>query len=122
MTRRVVPGDVVRVSTVTEQREQVIDEPVTRERVEVERVAIGRDIETVPEIVQDGDVTIIPVVEEIIVVQRRLRLKEELHVRRVREASTHHEVVVLREQKAVVTRIPGKGVSVEAPGQDENDA
>jgi stress response protein YsnF len=108
ISRRVVAGDVVRVSTVTEEREHAVDEPVFHERVEVEHVAIGREIEAVPEIVQDGDVTIIPVVEEVLVVQRRLVLKEELHIRRVRETSRHHEVVLLRQQKAVVTRTPGE--------------
>lgn len=116
ISRRVIAGDTVRISTVTEQREHVVDEPVFRERVEIEHVAVGRDIETVPEIVQNGDVTIIPVVEEILVVQRRLMLKEELHVRRVRDTAQHHEVVLLREQKAVVTRTPG-GASPEASAQ-----
>ncbi len=106
ISKRVIAGDVVRVSTVTEQREQVVDEPVFRERVEIEHVAIGREIDAVPEIVENGDVTIIPVVEEVLVVQRRLMLKEELHVRRIRETSSHHEVVVLREQKAVISRNP----------------
>jgi stress response protein YsnF len=114
ISRRVVAGDVVRISTVTDQREQLVDEPVFQERVEIEHVEIGREIEAVPEITQNGEVTIIPVVEEVLVVQRRLVLKEELHVRRVRENSRHQETVLLREQKAVVTRIASEAVT-EAP-------
>jgi stress response protein YsnF len=117
ISRRVVAGDVVRISTVTEQREHLVDEPVFHERVEIEHVAIGREVDAVPDIVEDGDLTIIPVVEEIVVVQRRLMLKEELHVRRVRETSQHHEVVLLREQKAVVTRTPNQALGQENPAQ-----
>ena len=120
ISRRVIAGDVVRVSTVTEQREHQVNEPVFRERVEVEHVAIGRAVDTVPEIAVEGDVTIIPVVEEVVVVTRRLMLKEELHVRRVRETSQHHETVMLREQKAVVTRTPAQKNSVQENPAQEN--
>jgi len=85
-------------------REQLIDEELTRVRVEVERVPIGRTIEGVPAISQEGDTTIIPVVEEIVVVERRLVLKEEVRIRRVSTTEQHQETVVLREQEAVITR------------------
>ena len=53
---------------------------------------------------QEGDTTIIPVVEEIVVVERRLVLKEEVRIRRVSTTEQHQETVVLREQEAVITR------------------
>jgi hypothetical protein len=43
-------------------------------------------------------------VEEIVVVERRLVLKEEVRVRRVSTKAQHRETVVLRQQEAVVTR------------------
>ena len=95
---------MVRVTTVTHAREAVINEPLTHERVEIERVPIGRVIETVPLVREEGDTTIIPVVEEVVVVERRLVLKEEVHLRKVRVTEQHLETVVLREQDAVITR------------------
>ena len=47
-----------------------------------------------------------PVVEEVVVVERRLLLREEVHIRRVRKAEQHTETVQLRVQDAVVTRTP----------------
>jgi stress response protein YsnF len=94
----------IQIALVTGTREQLIDEELTRVRVEVERVPIGRTIEVVPSISQEGDTTIIPVVEEIVVVERRLVLKEEIRVRRVSTTEQHQEKVVLREQEAVITR------------------
>ncbi len=104
ISRRRVETANVQVSTVTHNREAQVDEELTHERVEVERVPINRDVETVPPVREDGDTTIIPVVEEVVVVQRRLVLKEEVHVRRVRMTTRHQETVTLREQEAVITR------------------
>ena len=53
---------------------------------------------------QEGDTTIIPVVQEIVVVERRLVLKEEVRMRRVITNERHQETVVLREQEALITR------------------
>lgn len=94
----------VRVATTTRSREAVVEEDLTHNQVIVERVAIGRVVDVVPDVRQEGDVTILPVVEEIIVVERRLVLKEEVHVRRVRTTERHVETVTLREQEATVTR------------------
>jgi stress response protein YsnF len=58
----------------------------------------------VPPIRQEGDITIIPVVEEVVIVERRLVLKEEVRVRRLSTKEQHQETVVLRKQEAVVTR------------------
>ena len=104
MSRRQVPGDTVRVSTVTRQREHLVDEAVTHERVEIERVPIGRPVDAAPPIREEGDTTIMSVVEEIVVVERRLILKEEVRIRRVRVSERHRESVTVREQDAVITR------------------
>jgi uncharacterized protein (TIGR02271 family) len=106
VSRRRVETAVVRVATVTQTRDQVVTEPLMRERIEVEHAPVGRFVESVPPVREDGDVTIIPVMEEVVVVERRLFLKEEVRVRRVRTTQRHTETVHLREQEAVVTRTP----------------
>jgi len=92
----------VRVATVTQEHEQLVDEALTHERVEIERVPIGRTVEAVPPIREEGDTTILPVVEEVVVVERRLVLKEEIRIRRLRSTERHQEVVTLRTQDAVI--------------------
>jgi uncharacterized protein (TIGR02271 family) len=98
----------VRVSTRTHEREAVVDEDLARERVEVETVPMNLGIDAVPEVRQEGDTTIIPVVEEQLVVERRLVLKEEVRIRRVRSTERHQEKVKLRYQEAIVTRQEGE--------------
>ncbi len=79
---------------------------LSHEHVVVERVAVGRVVDAVPPVRQEGDVTIMPVVEEELVLVRRLVLKEEVHLRRVRSTTTHSETVAVREQHVAVTRTP----------------
>lgn len=104
----------VRVTTVTRQREELVDELLAREQVEVERVAIGKPIDIIPSIREDGDTIVVPIVEEVLVVERRLVLKEEVRVRRTRSTERHQERVTLRKQEAMVTRFPAETSTGEA--------
>jgi uncharacterized protein (TIGR02271 family) len=105
----------VQVSRITHEREQLIDELLAHQTVEIDRTPIGRQVETMPAIKEEGDTIVIPIVEEVLVVERRLLLKEEVRVRRVRSTQQHRETVTLRHHEAVVTRLP-----VEPPAIGEN--
>jgi uncharacterized protein (TIGR02271 family) len=107
VAKEVLETGRVRVSTRTREIEALVDENLARERVEIERVPMGRQIHAAPEVRQVGDTTIVPVVEEVLVVERRLMLKEEIHIRRVRRTERHQETVKLRRQEAVIDRTEG---------------
>src|SRR5258708_39350337 len=117
VAKRVVETARVQVSRVTHQHQQLVDELLQLEKVEVERVPIDRPIEAMPSIRQEGDVTIVPVVEEVLKVERRLVLKEEVHIRRVKQTGRHQEVVSLRRQEASVSPLP-----IEQPATPEDGA
>jgi stress response protein YsnF len=104
ISRREIEKANVQIALVTGTREQLINEELTHVHVEIERAPIGRIVEAAPPIRQQGDITIIPVLEEVVVVERRLVLKEEVRVRRVSTKEQHQETVLLRQQEAVVTR------------------
>jgi len=103
--REVVTGKV-RVRTIVETREEAVDVLLAREAVEVERREVGRFVDEAPPVREEGDLTIIPVMEEVLVVERRLRLKEELVIRRSRTEERHQETVTLRQDRALVEREP----------------
>lgn len=113
VSRRRLAGDTVRVDVVTREREQLIDEDLTHARVEIERVAIGRPVAAVPPVREEGDTTIMSVVEETIVVERRLILKEEVHIRRIRVKEHHRETVTVHQQDAVTTRVEAGAAAVQ---------
>ena len=75
-------------------------------RVEIERSPIGRQVDAMPAVREEGDTIVVPIVEEVLVIERRLFLKEEVRIRRVRSTEKHQETVTLRHQEAVVTRFP----------------
>jgi uncharacterized protein (TIGR02271 family) len=106
VAKRVVETARVRVSRVTHDHQQLVDELLNHEKVEVEHVPVDRPVETMPSIRQEGDVTIIPIVEEVLKVERCLVLKEEVHIRRIKTTERHQEQVTLRKQEVLVSRTP----------------
>lgn len=94
----------VRVHTRVREDAVEIDEPLERVEVEVERVPVGRWVDSVPEDRQEGDTTVIPVVEEVVV--KRLRLVEEVRVTRSTTTRRHQERVGLRRTEVEVKRTP----------------
>jgi stress response protein YsnF len=101
--RSVVTGRV-RVKTVVDSFEQIVKESLKTERLETTRVEIGKEIATIPSVRTEGDTTVIPVVEEVLIIEKRLFLKEEIHVRRVISNDQVEAPVTLRKQRAVVER------------------
>lgn len=97
----------VRVSRRTRASTIVVDEPVVRHEVTVERVRVGRFVDgPVPDRVENGAL-VVSVVEEVPVVVRRFRLVEELRLRRRRLTVPRRQPVTLRREEAVVRREPG---------------
>jgi uncharacterized protein (TIGR02271 family) len=103
--REVVTGRV-RIRTRVEEADETVRGTLDEEVVEVERVPVDRIVEAAPAVRQDGDVTIIPVMEEVLVVEKRLVLKEELHVRRRRKQESVEVPVTLRRERVEVERLP----------------
>jgi uncharacterized protein (TIGR02271 family) len=103
--RQVSETGVVRVRKLVHEREETVDRSVTRETVRVERVPINRVVEGPIEARQEGDTLIIPVLEEVLVVERRLVLKEEVRIVRQRVTEpAQAERVTLRREEIVVER------------------
>jgi stress response protein YsnF len=57
-----------------------------------------------PEIREEGDVLIVPILEEIMVVEKRLVLKEELRIRRTRSTRPERQTHRLRRETVAVER------------------
>jgi uncharacterized protein (TIGR02271 family) len=112
--KRSIATGKVRVRSVVDTVEEVARAELADERVDVTRVPVGREIDAAPSVRTEGEVTIVPVVEEVLVVEKRLVLKEELHIRR-RVAHENVEVpVTLRKQRAVIERLAADGQVISA--------
>ncbi len=110
--KRLIEQRRVRVSTHTDLHEQVLRETLRSDAVGVTRVPVDRVIEegeVAPEVRVEAGVTIIPVLEEVLVVEKRLVLKEEIHVRHTTMGQDVEVPVTLRRQRATVERIQPDG-------------
>ena len=117
--KRIVETGRVRVSTTTETAEELVRETLRTRRAEVERVPLGHEVEVAPQIRQEGDVLVVPVVEEILVVERRLVLKEEIRLRFVDTEMAVEHSVERRIQRATVERLPPHEAAAPSPGTVE---
>lgn len=115
-TRQVVSGRV-RIATQTEEINHLLPTDLASVEVDVVRVPIDRRIETIPDVVTEGEVTIIPVVEERLVVTRELYLREEIHVRRIEHKETIDVPATTRRQTVQIERLPA---DLEQPYQKDD--
>lgn len=65
-----------RVQTALER----IEDAGYQEEVQIERVSINQPVDTAPEVRMEGETTVIPLVEEVLVVEKRLMLREEVRI------------------------------------------
>jgi stress response protein YsnF len=72
--------------------------------VDIKHVPIGREVTEVPPVRQDGETTIVPVLEEVLVVEKRLVLIEEIHIRRTTSQTDLEQPVTVRRQRAEIVR------------------
>lgn len=102
-TREVETGRV-RVRTFVDERHEMVRGELSRSSVEIERIAMDREVDEMPEVRTEGDVTIIPVVEEVFFVRKALVLVEEVRLHRRKLTESVEQPVMLRTQRAVVER------------------
>ncbi len=104
--KRQVQTGGVRVRKTVHQREEVVDETLLHDEVQVERIPINQLATSVPAVRYEGDTTIIPILEEVLVVEKRLMVKEEVRItkRQVRTESQPQRVT-LRSEEAIVEKM-----------------
>jgi uncharacterized protein (TIGR02271 family) len=110
-TRTVDTGRGVRVHKTVVEQPVTIDERLARDEVEVRHVPVDRIValEEAPANRYEGDTLIVPVLEEVLVVERRVRIKEELHITRIRRHEQHLEEVTLKAEQVRVERFDESG-------------
>jgi uncharacterized protein (TIGR02271 family) len=106
LDKRMVTTGKVRVRTSVDVETELVKATLDGETVEVTRVPIDRIVDQAPAVRTENDVTIIPILEEILVVEKRLVLKEELHVHKRRTREEVETPVELRKQRAIIERVP----------------
>ena len=102
--REVERGRVV-VRTRVEERDEIAEIALRQEDVTVERVPV----DAAPAVREEDGVLIVPVLEEQLVIETRLILKEEIRIAKKRRTEIVREPVRLRSERAEVVRLEGGG-------------
>jgi uncharacterized protein (TIGR02271 family) len=105
-TRTVDTGCGVRIHKSVVEHPVTIDEHLLHDAVEVRHVPVDRIVaaDETPATRYEGDTLVVPVCEEVLVVERRIRIMEELHITRTRHLQRHVETVTLKSEQVRVER------------------
>jgi len=104
-----VVRDRVRGRAVVRKRVETVDQGITvdlrRQHAAIERRPVGKEVETPPPARWEGDTWVLPLIEEEIVIHKRLVLREEVRItiesvteRRIIPAAIRREVVEVTEE------------------------
>ena len=108
--RLVETGRGVRVHKTVTETVVRIDEPLMQQGLEIEHVPVNAWVEgKVPVQRHEGDTLVVPVLEEVLVVEKRLRLKEEIRITAKAGTRIASERVTLREEQVDVQRFDESG-------------
>jgi uncharacterized protein (TIGR02271 family) len=104
--KRLVETGKVRITKVVHERQAVVDEPLFHDNVAITRVPMQRVVDGPVPVREENDTTIISVVEEVLVVEKRWMLREEIHIRKQRVETHQPQRITLRSEDVQVERVP----------------
>ncbi|MCS0592406.1 YsnF/AvaK domain-containing protein [Massilia norwichensis] len=109
--RIVDTGRGVRIHKTVAELPCHIDERLLRDEVEVSHVPVDRivPLDAAPATRYEGETLVVPILEEVLVVERRVRIKEELRITRTRREEHHAETVMLKSEQVSVERFEEAG-------------
>jgi uncharacterized protein (TIGR02271 family) len=106
--KTVVSDGRVEVRTRTEVEKEHLDIDLVHQDVEVERIPLNKVVDAAPPMRTEGETTIIPVLEERLVVTKQLVLVEEIRMTRKSSVHTQSVSAELRKQRVSVERSDGE--------------
>jgi uncharacterized protein (TIGR02271 family) len=117
--KRTVETGRVQIHKTVHEHTEIVDQPLQIEDVEIERVPVNRIVSEAIPVRYEGDTTIISLLEEVLVVEKRLMLREEVHIKKAQRVVHDPQEVLLREERVEVVRKPAGG---ESARQDKTTA
>jgi len=108
ITKRQVQAGGVRISKVVHEREETVHTTLAHQEADVTRVPVGEFVSEAESTRLEGDTLIVPVYEEVLVVEKRLRLRERLLITKRLVETDQDQPVTLRAEEVIVERlVPG---------------
>ena len=99
----------VRVTKHVEGHEEILEQELRRGRVEVKRVKTERVVDGPQTVQRLGNTLVIPVVSEVLHVEKRWVVTEEIHITQIEERETVQQTVTVNQERAEVERLDETG-------------
>jgi uncharacterized protein (TIGR02271 family) len=96
----------VRVRKSVETEDRTITETHVEQTYDIERVPVNRAVQEAPQPRYEGDTLVLPVLEEVLVTEKRLILREEVRIRRKRQERSAPATHTLLREQVQVDRTP----------------
>lgn len=106
--KKIVTKGKVNIVKKVHTHDENIQVTLDSENVKIEKVTINEYVNEAPQVRYEGNTTIIPVVKEVAVVEKRILLVEEIHVTRQVTTSKEEKIIPLRKEE----------ISIETSGSD----
>ena len=105
------------VRTRVEERDEIAEIELRQDEVTVEHIPRGMPVETTPIMREEDGVLIVPVVEEQLMLTKRLILQEEVRITRRSRTETVREPMRLRSEQVDIERLEGRAATLLNPDQ-----
>ena len=110
--KRQVETGRVRFRTEVTERTETVDVPLLRTEVSTRRVEVNQFVDAAPAVRYEGDTMIVPILEEVLIVEKRLRVKEEVYITQVQTEHHAPQTVTLRTEALAEERLPAENTAI----------
>jgi uncharacterized protein (TIGR02271 family) len=103
--KKIIDKAKVIVSKTVNEESQVLNLPSINEQVQIERIPVNKVIDKIPDAIRyEGNTMIIPILQEITVVEKRILLAEEIRITKTAVSSTETKEITLRKEEIKIER------------------
>jgi len=102
--KKLIESGKVYIHKKVHETDEEISVPVSHETVTINKVPVNKYVDVAPLVRNEGNTTIIPVIKEVLVIEKKLLLVEEVHVIKQIIEKTEEHTIPLRKEEIEVER------------------
>lgn len=100
--KKVIEKGTVRIVKKVNTEDETINVDLKTEEIKVERITVNKYVDAPPSVRYEGNTTIIPVIKEVAVVEKKLLLVEEIYITKTINITGEEKIIPLRKEEIIV--------------------
>lgn len=100
--KKVIEKGTVRIVKKVNTEDATINVDLKTEEIKVERITVNKYVDAPPVVRYEGNTTIIPVIKEVAVVEKKLLLVEEIYITKTINITGEEKIIPLRKEEVIV--------------------